>query len=90
MRHSAVRGVGCAGCDAGPALIDDVLFDVMLTEMDALQSDLRAMQQAAQKPPVYFLESSWPRQKLRMAVTHAHQDSEALLLSLLRVACEYV
>ena len=56
MRHSAVRGVGCAGCDAGPALIDDVLFDVMLTEMDALQSDLRAMQQAAQKPPVYFLK----------------------------------
>ena len=60
MRHSAVRGVGCAGCDARPALIDDVLFDVMLTEMDALQSDLRAMQQAAQKPPVYFLENSWP------------------------------
>ena len=82
-----MRGVGCAGCDAGPALIDDVLFDVMLTEMDALQSDLRAMQQAAQKPPVYFLENSWPRQKLR--VVRAYQESEALLLSLLRVACEY-
>ena len=60
----------------------------MLTEMDALQSDLRAMQQAAQKPPVYFLENSWPRQKLRMAIVDTHAQSEALLLSLLRVVCD--
>ena len=89
MQHSAVHGAGCAGCDAGPAVIDDVLFDVMLTEMDALQGELRAMQQAAQTPPIYFLENSWPRQKLRMGVVRAYQESEALLLSLLRVACEY-
>ena len=71
------------------SVIDDILFDVMLSEMDALQSELQIMQREAQKPPTYFSESSWPRQKLRMAVAHAHQDSEALLLSLLRVACEY-
>ena len=83
------HGVDCSGCDVGPAVIDDILFHVMLSEMDALQSELQIMQRAAQKPPTYFSESSWPRQKLRMAVVHAHQESEALLLSLLRSVCEY-
>ena len=60
----------------------------MLTEMDTLHCDLSGLQKAVQKPPVYFLENSWPRQKLRMAIVDTHAQSEALLLSLLRVACD--
>ena len=55
----------------------DIFFDVMLSEIWQCVAEPRKSR------PYPFLESSWP-------VAHAHQDSEALLLSLLRVACEYV
>ena len=77
-----------AGCTGRPPLVDDFLFNVMLTEMDTLHCDLSGLQKAVQKPPVYFLENSWPRQKLRMAIVDTHGKSEALLLSLIRVACD--
>ena len=64
------------------------MFNIMLTEIDTLHCDLSGLQKVAQKPPVYFRENSWPRQKLRMTILDTHGQSEALLLSLLRVACD--
>ena len=61
------------------------MFHLLLTEVDMLHSDMHDLQQASEKPPVFFLESSWPRQKLQMRIHRTHHESEMLLMLLLEV-----